>query len=324
MRLSFHQSGSPAEVLQLEPFDPPAPQRHEVLVRMLYAPINPADLNFIEGTYGREPAFPAHPGNEGCGRVEAIGDEVTSLSVGDLVIPLHPIGTWTQHLLTAENQFARLPEALDPVQASMLRVNPTTAWQMLHAFRNLEKGDFVLQNAANSGVGRAVIQIARHLGIQTINMVRRDTLIPELRELGAEVVLTDTDAGVAAARAALGRHPLRLALNAVGGDSALRQMELLSPSGAHITYGAMSRKSLKVPNKFLIFKNLEIRGYWVTQWIDHASHTEIGDVLRPLSDMMLHGSLTLPVEKILPLEDFREAVQLAAEGGRAGKVILKL
>ncbi len=324
MRLTFHQSGPPDQVLKLESFNPPAPQRHEVLVRMLYAPINPADLNFIEGTYGREPSFPAYPGNEGCGRIEAIGDEVESLAVGDLVIPLHPIGTWARHLVAAENQFARLPSGLDPVQASMLRVNPTTAWQMLHEFHVLSKGGFVAQNAANSGVGRAVIQIARHLGLRTLNFVRREELFPELRELGAEHVFTDTDAGLAGARAALGREPLKLALNAVGGDSALRQMDLLSPRGTLVTYGAMSRKSLKVPNKFLIFKDLEIRGYWLTRWLEHASHTEVGDVLRPLADMMLHGTLHLPVEKVFPVEEYGEAVRLAAQGGRSGKVVLAL
>lgn len=324
MRLTFHQPGLPADVLRLEPYEPAAPQRHEVLVRMLYAPINPADLNFIEGTYGKQPTFPALPGNEGCGRVEAVGSEVESLAVGDLVILLHPIGTWSRYLLAAENQFARLPATLDPIQASMLRVNPTTAWQMLHEFRTLLKGEYVLQNASNSGVGRAVIQIAAHLGLQTINFVRRAEVMEELCTQGAETVLLDNDQGVAEARELLGKKSLRLALNAVGGDSALRQMELLAPGGAQVTYGAMSRKSLKVPNKFLIFKNLEIRGYWLTRWIEHASHAQIAEVLKPLADMMLHGKLTLPIHQIVPLENFRDAVHLAAQDGRNGKVVLAL
>jgi trans-2-enoyl-CoA reductase len=324
MRLTFHQAGLPSDVLKLEPYDPPAPQRHEVLVRMLYAPINPADLNFIEGTYGKKASFPAHPGNEGCGRIEAVGDEVESLEVGDLVIPLHPIGTWSRYLLAAENQFAKLPTDLDPVQASMLRVNPTTAWQMIHEFRELRKGEVVAQNAANSGVGRAVIQIAKHLGLRTVNFVRREDVFEELTAMGADSVLIDGGSDEAAARTALGDQPLRLALNAVGGDSALRLMDLLSTGGAHVTYGAMSRRSLKIPNKFLIFKNLEVRGYWLTRWIEQASHIEIGNVLRPLAEMMQEGALKLPVEKVFPIEDFAEAVRLAAQDGRSGKVVLAL
>jgi trans-2-enoyl-CoA reductase len=291
---------------------------------MLYAPINPADLNFIEGTYGKQPDLPAVPGNEGCGRVEAVGDEVESLTEGDLVIPLHPIGTWRKHVVAAENQFARLPEDMDPVQACMLRVNPATAWHMLHHFRELKRGDFVALNAANSGVGRAVIQIAKHLGVRTLCFVRRQELFPVLTALGAEGVFLDDEKGLAQAQEALGSRPLTLALNAVGGESALRLMELLSPNGAHVTYGAMSRRGLTVPNKFLIFKNLELRGCWITRWIEQAAHHEIHDLLRPLVELMREGKLLVPVQKVFPVADFKAALAEAAAEGRDGKVILKL
>ena len=322
MRLCIHQTGKPSEVVQMEAAAAPVPQRHEVLVRMLYAPINPADLNFIEGTYGRQPQFPAVPGIEGCGRVEDVGDEVESLTEGDLVLPLHPIGTWQQHVVAAENQFARLPEGIDPVQASMLRVNPTTAWQMLRQFRELHRGDFVAQNAANSGVGRAVIQLARHLGLRTINFVRRDELIEDLTALGGDLVIPDREDSLGAVREVLGGRPLTLALNAVGGESALHLMELLSPGAALVTYGAMSRRSLKVPNKFLIFKDLELRGYWLSRWMEKASHTEIHDTLQPLADMMQRGELKVPVDHIFPVADYKAALTEAAKDRRSGKVIL--
>jgi trans-2-enoyl-CoA reductase len=324
MRLTFHHAGHPAEVLQLEPCPVPVPQRHEVLVRMLYAPINPADLNYIEGTYGRKAQLPAVPGNEGCGRVEAVGDEVESLGKGDLVIPLHPIGTWSQHVMATENQFAKLPSDLDPVQACMLRVNPATAWHMLHDFRELKHGAFVIQNAANSGVGRAVIQIANHMGLRTLNFVRRKELIPELAALGGDAVFIDDDEGLETARRTFKGQTLELALNAVGGDSALRQMELLSPGGAQVTYGAMSRRSLKVPNKYLIFKDLEIRGCWITRWIDTASHKQIHDMLQPLADLMRQGGLKVPVQKVYPVADFKAAMAAAAGEARDGKIVLAL
>lgn len=324
MKLTFSQTGDPSEVLHLEPSEVPTPRGHEVVVRMLFAPIHPADLNFIEGVYGKKPVLPAVPGIEGCGRVEVIGDAVESLAVGDLVIPLRSIGLWTHHYLAAESAFAKLPPDLDPLQAAMLRVNPATAWQMLHDFRDLDEGAFLAQNAANSSVGRSVIQIARHLGLRTINFVRRAELIQELKNLGADHVFTDDDAGLEQAQATLGSEPLTLALNAVGGDSALRLMELLSPGGAHITYGAMSRRAVKIPNRLLIFKNLEVRGYWLSRRMEHASHAEIHDVLRPLADMMAKGSLRLPVERVYPMGEFHEALAAAKAGARAGKIVLDL
>ncbi len=325
MRLCFHQSGNPLEVLQLEAWDPPAPQQHQVVVRMLYAPVNPADLNFIEGTYGRTPQFPAVPGNEGCGRVESIGQAVTSLAVGDLVIPLEPEGCWSERVIAPEHHFAKLPDGIDLAQASMLRVNPCTAWRMLHDFRELEPGGWIVQNAANSAVGRAVIQIAKHLGWHSLNFVRRTDVADELRALGADAVFTDDDAGLAAAKELAGKNPPTLALNAVGGDSALRLMDLLAPKGALVTYGAMSRRSLKVPNRFLIFKDLaESVASWVTRWMEQAASAEIASMLRALSDLMKGGVLKLPVDTVYPLASWRDAVTRAMEGGRSGKVLLQL
>jgi len=324
MRLSFRQAGNPCEVLQLEAWAPPAPQQHQVVVRMLYAPINPADLNFIEGTYGRAPQFPAVPGNEGCGRVESIGKAVTSLAVGDLVIPLEPEGCWAEHVIAPEHHFAKLPEGLNLQQASMLRVNPCTAWRMLHDFRELLPEAWVAQNAANSAVGQAVIQIAKQLGWRTINFVRRPEVMEELKALGADAVFLDDDEGLRSAQELTAKAAPLLALNAVGGDSALRLMDLLAPQGAHITYGAMSRRSLKVPNRFLIFKNLEIRGYWVTRWMEQAASAEIASMLRALSDLMKEGKLQLPVDTVYPLSSWRDAVIRAQDSGRPGKVLLQL
>lgn len=322
--LSFPNVGQPAEVLEVVERPLKELSGHEVRVRMQYAPINPADLNFIEGTYGRAAHPPAVPGHEGCGEVEAVGPEVTSLEVGDVVIPLLGAGCWAQHLTAAEAFFAKLPPEVDRVQAAMLRINPVTAWYLLHEYVTLEPGDWVLQNAANSGVGRALIQVAKHLGIKTANFVRRPELIEELKALGADAVYLDDDAGVAAAKADLKEVRLRLATNSVGGDSAIRQMELLSPEGILVTYGAMSRRSLKVPNKFLIFKNLQLRGLWITHWLEHASTAELRAVLDPLARLLVQGELHVAVEEVVPLTDFRRAILRAQEGGRAGKVVLDL
>ena len=322
--LKIDQIGTPAEVLQLSARELPSLSGHEVRVRMRYAPINPADLNIIEGNYGRPTQPPVVMGTEGAGEVEEIGPDVESLSKGDLVIPLEGGGCWAQHMTAAEHHFAKLPESLDRVQASMLRINPLTAWLILKNYLRLEKGDVVAQNAANSGVGRAIIQIAKRDGFHTINFVRRPELIDELKSLGADAVFLDNAEGLAEARSLLKKMPVRLAANAVGGESAIRLMDLLSPEGKLVTYGAMSRQSLKAPNKFLIFKSLELHGLWISKWIEKAGSIELYEALSPLAEMMRNGDLTVAVDQIYPMSDFKVAVLRAQESGRSGKVILDL
>lgn len=322
--LQFEQTGNPAEVLKLSERPVPHPEGHEVRVRMRYAPVNPADLNFIEGTYGRVAHPPCIPGHEGCGEVEEVGSAVTSLAKGDVVIPLLGAGCWTQHLIAEERYFAKLPPQIDRVQASMLRINPVTAWMLLKHFVKLDEGEWVAQNAANSGVGRAVIQLARHFGLKTINFVRRPELIDELKSLGADEVVLDNDEGVAEAKKIAGKEGLRLAFNAVGGDSAIHLMDVLGSEGTHITYGAMSRRSLKVPNKFLIFKNLQLRGLWITKWLEKASSAELAAVLDPLTTLIEKGDLVTAIDEIVPLADFQQAIVRAQQGSRQGKVILDL
>ena len=324
LHLQFDQTGSPAAVLQLKEHALTPPEGHEVRVRMRYAPVNPADINFIEGTYGRAAHPPCIPGHEGCGEVEAVGSAVTSLAKGDVVIPLLGTGCWTQHLTAAEHHFAKLPPQIDAVQASMLRINPVTAWALLKHYTDLKPGSWVAQNAANSGVGRALIQLAHHFGLRTMNFVRRVELFDELKSLGADAVVLDTDEGVAEAKKIIGSDPVRLATNAVGGDSAIHLMDLLSPEGIHVTYGAMSRRSLKVPNKFLIFKNLQLHGLWITQWFEKASTPELYEVLDPLTALIGTGELVTAIDEIVPLADFKHAITRAQEGSRGGKVILDL
>jgi mitochondrial enoyl-[acyl-carrier protein] reductase / trans-2-enoyl-CoA reductase len=322
--LQFDQTGKPAEVLQLHERALAPPSGHEVRVRMRYAPVNPADLNFIEGTYGRAAHPPCIPGHEGCGEVEEIGESVVSLSKGDVVIPLLGTGCWTQHLTAPEHHFAKLPPQIDQVQASMLRINPVTAWALLKHYADLEPGSWVVQNAANSGVGRALIQIAHHFGLRTLNFVRRSELVDELKALGADAVMLDNDEGVVEAKKFIGDAPVKLAANAVGGDSAIHLMDVLSSEGIMVTYGAMSRRSLKVPNKFLIFKNLQLHGLWITKWFENASTPELFEVLEPLTTLLETGELVTAIDQIVPLADFKQAITRAQESSRIGKVILDL
>ena len=319
--LVFEKFGKPKEVLRLECETPisRAPDDGSVLVRILAAPINPADLNTIEGTYGVKPSLPATPGIEGYGVVEASNS--ANFDEGDAVIFLRRASTWASHTMVPDTSLFKLPPGIDGQQAAMLKVNPATAWRLLTGFVKLEKGEWIVQNVGNSAVGRCVIQLARDLGIQTISFVRRPEVIEELHALGADHVFLDDEVGLSAARDVLGGATAALSFNAVGGESALRLMKLLRVSGVHITYGAMSRKPLTIPNGLLIFRDIQTRGLWVSRWIENAPREEVSAVYEDLAARVLAGKLIQPIDSTYPLEEFQAALARLDAPDREGKVL---
>lgn len=317
--LRIHEFGDPAEVLRLEELVLPELAEGQVRLKMLASPINPADLNLIQGTYGVKPSLPVVAGIEGCG--EVVESRAPGYEPGDRCIFLRRADLWASHVQVPASHLFKLPAGIDPRQAAMLKVNPATAWRLLTGFGDLPRGSWILQNAANSGVGRAVIRLAPLLGIRTINVVRRAELIPQMLMLGADHVLLDDEEAVESVQAICGRIPPLLAFNAVGGESALRQLKSLAAGGTHITYGAMSRRPLTVPNGVLIFKEPRIRGLWITKWIESASRAELEEVYGKLADMMLAGGLNVPLASTHPLADFKSALDRVADPVRNGKVL---
>jgi trans-2-enoyl-CoA reductase len=290
---------------------------------MLAAPINPADLNVIEGSYGDLPMLPCSIGNEGVGVVERVGSSVRGFVAGQAVLPL-AFGTWAEQMVVPAESLIALPGGLDSLQAAMLGVNPATAWRMIHDFANLQPGDWIVQNAANSGVGRSVIQLAKALGLRTLNVVRRAELVGELRGMGADVVVTeDTDLRTEALTLCSGVLP-KLGLNAVGGASALNVANALCSGAPLVTYGAMSRQPLKIPNGLLIFKNISLHGFWLRRWKNTSSRSEVRATYEKLAAYLAAGVLHTPVHKVFQLDQALEAIAEAVQEKRSGKVLLRM
>jgi trans-2-enoyl-CoA reductase len=319
----YEKHGNPADVLRVETRPWPTADADEAIVKMLAAPINPADLNQIEGKYPVRPELPATPGFEGSGTIVELGTDVKGLTSGELVILPHNVGTWRDAVAVKAEDLIAIPEGIKPVQAAMLKINPLTAWRLLHDYVDLQKGDWLIQNAANSAAGRDVIQIAHELGYRTVNVVRRAELIDELRAEGGDVVLVDGDKLREEVKNATSSVPIRLGLNSVGGDSALRLANCLAPGGTLVSFGAMSLQPLKIPTGLLIFKDLRFRGIWINKWYDNASSSERMETFRPLFDMIRRGQLKTKVEKAYPLSEANAAVAHAAQGKRSGKIVFE-
>jgi len=315
--------GRDVDVLRVDSIEVPEPAPHQVRVRMIASPVHPADLNVIEGKYGALPALPATPGSEGFGEVTEIGAQVARVRVGDVVVVLVP-GNWCCERVVDESDVVAIPAGIDPIQASMLVINPLTAWAMLHSRGVPAPGSWAVQNAANSAVGRCVIQIARVMGLRTLNLVRRQELCDALRSLGADEVSAD-DAGFleCAERLFADQRPI-LGLNAVGGAAALVLANTLADGGDLITYGAMARQPLKIPNGMLIFRGLQFRGFWLRRWLAEAAREDRDDAIRMLAGWMQDGRLQVAVDRVFPFDQVHDAIAAANSSGRNGKIVLNL
>jgi NADPH:quinone reductase-like Zn-dependent oxidoreductase len=314
-------TGTPAEVVACEEIPVPPPGPGEVRVRMICAPVNPADLNMLEGKYGEARPLPDTPGNEGLGEVIACGEGAEASLVGRRVL----VGSeaWRDQGNWPVADLIIVPPSLDDRQACMLRVNPPTAWLLLHRFAVLDRGAWIAQNAATSGVGRAVIEIAKAAGWKTFNVVRRPEAAAELQTLGADAVAVDGPEFTEQARTLLAGVRPRLGLNAVGGAAATRLAGLLADGSPLVTYGAMSREALKVPNGFLIFRDLVFRGFWLTRWLREASAAERADVYAAVFRLAAAGAFAPRVAAEFALEHVKDAVAATASGV-PGKVLLRL
>ncbi len=319
--LVFSQFGKPGDVLQLKEMETREPGKGEVLVKMLAASINPSDLGTIGGSYGALPELPAVGGLEGVGEVTEVGEGVEGLVAGDRVRLPSGHGVWRTHLVCRAEELEKAPGDIPVEQVAMAAVNPLTAELLVGQLEG--KDGWIVQNAANSAVGIAVIQIAKSLGIRTANLVRREELVKPLQELGAKHVFLDNEEAVKAVREIGGQHGLpTIGLNAVGGESAYRMTKMLAKNGQHITYGAMTSEPVRFPTRHLIFDNIRFTGFWVTRWRKEASAEAIREHEERVYRYFREGILNLPIEATYPLESFREALEHNAKP-RLGKILFK-
>ncbi|XP_067867704.1 enoyl-[acyl-carrier-protein] reductase, mitochondrial isoform X2 [Heterodontus francisci] len=326
--LVYHKHGEPLRVIQLETLEPPQLGDSDIRVQMLAAPINPSDMNMVQGTYPILPDLPAVGGNEGVGQVLAVGSKVTNLKPGDWVIPSDTgLGTWRIEAVGNMNGFVKVPQSIPLLCAATLGVNPCTAYRMLYDFETLKPGDSVIQNAANSGVGQAAIQIAKAMGLKTINIIRDrpdlQQLVDSLKSMGADYVITEEALRKLEMKELFKKVPRpRLALNGVGGKSATEIMRHLKKGGTIVTYGGMAKQPVTVPVSALIFKDIKIRGFWVTQWKRHHGHDLLQEMICELCDLIQAGKLRAPVCTKVKFQDYQTALKAATTPFISSKQIL--
>jgi NADPH:quinone reductase-like Zn-dependent oxidoreductase len=326
-RVVFDRPGPPAEVLRVED-DVPAPQpaRGEVLVRMLASPINPSDLMYVGGKYGLTPKLPATPGFEGVGVVERSGGGVLGwLRKGKRVAVINDrVGNWAEYTVTKARQVVPVPDDIPDEQAATFFVNPATALVMIQDVLRVPRGAWLLQSAAGGELGKMVIRLGKKHGFRTLNVVRRREQAEELKALGADAVVVESDGPLPEQTAKVAPEGIRYALDPVGGKTGSEVIASLTPGGRCLLYGSLSDEPVSFHPRQAIGSSIRVEGFWLAAWAKQQGALTMLRLFRRVRAMMREGVLQTHVAATYPLEEVRKAVEHAAAPGKGGKVLLKI
>nr|WP_281398109.1 2-enoyl thioester reductase domain-containing protein [Ruficoccus amylovorans] len=295
----------------------------EALVALRAAVIHPSDMGMIGGTYGRLPDLPAVAGREGVGEVLAVGAGVSGLEPGQQVKMPEAPGAWMQAVVVPAESLIRIPNNVPVEMAAQAFINPPTALRILRDFIDFKPGEWIIQNAANSAVGISLIQLARHCGLKTINIVRDvATWEPILKEMGADVVVAEDSGFEKNIKELTGGAKPRLGLNSIGGESVIRIIRCLADQGKVVTFGGMVGDKVRFPTRNLIFNDVCLCGFWMDRWVRTHDQAEFEAMQAEIYDLMAEGALKLPIDSRYPFDKALDAVARANAGGRKGKVLI--
>jgi NADPH:quinone reductase-like Zn-dependent oxidoreductase len=329
--LIFRETGEPNGTLKLAEIPTPPLAPGEALVRVLLSPINPSDLHMVRGRYGYQPELPASPGAEGVGIVEAVGPGVQGSIVGTRVVFIHMWNTWREQIVCPVDRLVPVPDGLDDPAAATSYTNPLTAWALTRSSHNLKEGDWLLQTAAASSVGKLVLQLAQQYRFKTINVIRRREQETIIRNLGGnEVICTEDEDLTARLQELTAGKGVERAIDCVAGELGAEIARNLAPAGTMLMYGALSSHRQTDAAKFtmpifaprLIYSTATVRGWWLPRWVSSQPLAEVRAATSDLLTMLSNGALTPPAIVRYSFKDFQEAVRLA--DGEAGqqKVLL--
>jgi NADPH:quinone reductase-like Zn-dependent oxidoreductase len=317
-----HRGPVPQDVIAAVEFEKPALHAGQALIEVLATPINPSDILQLTGMYGVLPPLPAVGGSEGVGRVVELGPDTREPIVGQMVLLPAEGGTWATHVVAHAGKLIPLPSGADPKQLSMLTINPPTASLLLSEFVDLHPGDWVIQNAANSGVGGYLIQLAKRRGLKTVNVVRRESAVDNVRKMGGDIVLVDGEKLYKDVREATGGASIRLAIDAIGGMATERLAGCLAEAGTVVNYGGMSGEVTMLSPRSLIFRGISLKGFWLVHWFRTTPKEQQVALYSELTQLLAQGVLSVPIQATFSISEIKEAIRTAHASGRDGKIVL--
>jgi len=327
----FERNGEPSDVLRLRQLPDPTPGPGEALVRVLLAPVHPSDLHILRGRYGRQPALPASPGVECLAVVEALGPNTSGPAPGTRVVLIDTWGTWRELVVSPVERLVRVPEAVADDAAAQTIVTPVTAWVLTKEELGLRPGEWLVQTAAGSTVGRLILQLARAEGFHTINIVRWRAEVVEIDRLGGDITLCteDDDWPAQLAKASGGTGPLK-AIDCVAGRVGADLARVLAPGGHLLVFGALSSHHQTDPSAFemtlfaphLIYGSITVRGWFLFHWLLTTPLPRCVSAIRSILDRMASGALLLPRAVCYQPSQIGVALRAAEATARQAKPLL--
>lgn len=317
----FERTGKPGDVLKPTDVSTPEPGPNEVRLKVIASPINPSDIMFVQNLYGIRPQLPSGAGFEGVGIVDALGEGV-QMRTG-MRVSFTSVGTWSEYAIAHQRSLIPVPDAITDDMAAQLFVNPFTAYAMVQE-SGVPEGGWLMVTAAGSAFGKLVIQLCAMRGIKTVGTVRRDDLNEELKALGlTEVINTETENLSGCVRQITDGNGVACVLDAVGGHVATESIKCLAKGGTMLIYGLLSLQDPAINAGLLIFRELTIRGFWLTDWMRRVDSQTRQEVAQNVITLLASGKIQLPVEASYSLDQIAEAVEHADRPGRWGKILVK-
>jgi NADPH:quinone reductase-like Zn-dependent oxidoreductase len=324
-QLQIIAHGVPSDVIELNTVFEPVLGQEEVLVSMEAAPLNPSDFTLVRGIYGVRPALPFSMGSEGVGRVVKTGSKVDVALQGKrvLILPTYEQGTWADQVVVPVRNIVPMSDEADPLQLSMIGINPATAYLLLNRYISLMPGDWIGQTAANSAMGQYIIALAKLGGVKTLNVVRREEVAEQVRQFGGDRVVIQGDNLHKDIEEALDGKKLSLVLDTVGGTPVGELAKSLKNGGSIVVYALQSGQLPAFSPRDFIYRGLSLHGFWLINWIRNAPRTESQEIYQKLGDLVADGSLSVTVEHVYTLEQFKEAFKHSLKSNRSGKILFK-
>lgn len=317
------RTGDPGAVAELIEIPVPRPGEGELLVELVVAPINPAEILMLQGAYGYRdttPALPRAAGIEGVGKV--VGGATAVVPEGSLISLAGSQGVFSDYRVIPAASALVLPPTVDPDTFAVSFVNVQAVLLMLHEWPELDAGDVIIQNAGNSAYARVLDAVASRRGLTVVNVVRSAKSGHSVEGELKGPVLVDGEDLDERVRALTGGARPRIAVDAVGGAATGRLAETLAPGGRVVTYGLLSGEPVQVDTRIVVFNGVRVEGFWMPRSMAAAPTDLLPALAAEALRIIGEGGFTVPIAARIGLAGIAEALALAAQGGRDGKIVV--